>query len=98
MSTDSNSANPEISALRCQVFIQLVALVIISGTLMVYLYRQASMSGKQIAQAQQVIKAYKQAGPTITTFANQLAAYGEKHPDFAQQVLKKYGAAAPAAK
>jgi hypothetical protein len=90
MSTDSNS---EISALRNQVFIQLVALVIIAGTLTVYLYRQSSIAGKQIAQAQQVIDAYKQAQPSIETFVSGLVAFGEKHPDFSQTVLKKYGIA-----
>lgn len=90
MSTDSNS---EITSLRNQVFIQLVALVLIACTLTVYLYRQSSIAGKQIAQAQQVIDAYKQAQPSIETFINGIVAYGEKHPDFTQQVLKKYGIA-----
>ena len=88
MITDSNS---EISGLRSQLFIQLVALVVVTGTLMVYLYRQASNEGKQLAQAQQIINNYKQAEPKIATFINQLVAYGERHPDFAQTVLKKYG-------
>ena len=88
MSLDSNS---ESSALRNQMFIQLIALIIVTGTVAVYLYRQASMEGKQIAQAQQVIDRYRQVEPQVVTFINGLVAYGEQHPDFSQQVLKKYG-------
>ncbi len=105
MSTESNS-HPEVSALRNQIFIQLIALVIIAGTLTVYLYRQASLTRKQITQVEQSLNTYKQMQPAIETFVNGLVAFGEKHPDFTQQVLKKYGiepvaghpAAAPAPK
>jgi hypothetical protein len=95
MSLDSDS---EISVLRSQLFIQLVALVVVTGTLAVFLYRQASIEGKALAQAQQVVNAYRQAEPNMVNIVNQLVAYGQKHPDYAQQVLKKYGiAAAPGA-
>ena len=90
MNLDPNS---EISVLRKQVFIQLIALVVIAGTLTGYLYRQASAAGKQITQAQQIINIYQQSQPIYNDFVNGLVAYGEKHPDFAQQVLKKYGIA-----
>lgn len=93
MSTDSDS---EISVLRSQLFIQLVALVVVTGTLTVYLYRQASTAGKQIAEAQGVINKYKQTEPIIVNFINELVVYGEKNPAFSQQVLKKYGIVPPA--
>jgi hypothetical protein len=88
MSSDSDS---EISMLRSQLFIQLVALVVVTGTLTVYLYRQASATGKEIARAQQVVSNYEKNEPLYVNFVNELAAYGERNPDFAQQVLKKYG-------
>jgi len=88
MITDSNS---EISGLRSQLFIQLVALVLVAGTLMVYLYRESSIEGKQLEQDQLILNNYNQLEPKITVFVGQLAAYGERHPDFAQTVLKKYG-------
>jgi hypothetical protein len=88
MITDSNS---EISGLRSQLFIQLVALVLVTGTLMVYLYRESSIEGKQLAQDQLILNNYKQLEPKINVFVSQLVAYGQKHPDFAQTVLKKYG-------
>jgi len=98
MSLDSN---PEISALKRQLFTLLLALVVVSGTLTVYLYRQASITGKDIAaikpQAQQLIGAFNQNQSLMVNFVNQLVAYGQAHPDF-RPVLMKYGIApAPAA-
>jgi hypothetical protein len=97
--------NSQISALQRQAFILLVALVCVSGTLTIFLYRQASLAGKDInalkPQAQQIIGAFNQNQALMTKFVEQLADYGKTHPDF-QPVLKKYGlvgqpaAAAPA--
>ena len=95
MNADSNS---EISALKRQVFTLLVALVVVSGTLTVYLYRQASITGKDIAaiqpQAQQLIGAFNQNQSLMIGFVNQLVAYGQAHPDF-RPVLMKYGIQPP---
>ena len=91
MTTDSNS---EISALRNQVFVLLVALIVVSGTLTVYLYRQASLARKDYEavapQAQQVIGAFNQNQKLLMDFVNQLVAYGQLHPEF-RPVLAKYG-------
>jgi hypothetical protein len=93
MSFDSNS---EISALKNQVFTLLLALIVVSGTLTVYLYRDASLKGKDIEalrpQAQQIIGAFNQNQSLMINFLNQLIAYGQAHPDF-QPVLRKYGIA-----
>jgi hypothetical protein len=97
-----NESNPptyeeisgQICALQRQVFILLLALVVVSGTLTVFLYRQASLTRHDIAgikpQATQVIGLFKQNSPGIQSFVNQLAAYGQTHPDF-RPVLQKYG-------
>jgi len=90
MPADSHS---ELSSLRTQIFIQLVALVILAGCLTAYLYRQASMEGKKITQAIRVINSYKQQEPAVINVLNELVAYGQKHPDFSRAVLKKYGLA-----
>ena len=90
---DSNSASPEIAALRLQVQILLAALIVVTGTLAVYLFRQASVEGKAIVQAKQVVNTYNQNQASIAGFVQNVVAYGEKHPDFAQSVLKKYGIA-----
>jgi len=95
MNADSNS---EMCALKRQVFTLLVALVVVSGTLTVYLYRQASIAGKDIAtiqpQAQQLIGAFNQNQSLMIGFVNQLVAYGQAHPDF-RPVLLKYGIQPP---
>jgi hypothetical protein len=94
MSTENNSS--EISVLRNQVFVLLVALIVISGTLTVYLFRQASMAGKDLEQlkpqATQVINGFNQNQQLMVNFINQLVAYGQTHPDF-KPVLAKYGIA-----
>ena len=97
----------QIVALRHQVFTLLLALVVVSGTLTVVLYRQARLTGKDIEvikpQATQIIALFKRDQQGMEAFVKQLTAYGVTHPDF-QPILKKYGvvpqaqpAAAPAA-
>jgi len=86
----------QIAALRRQTFTLLLALIIVSGTLTVFLYRQASLTRRDIAaikpQATQIIQAFSQNGPNIQNFVSQLAAFGVAHPDF-RPVLLKYGIA-----
>jgi hypothetical protein len=84
----------QIVALRHQVFTLLLALVVVSGTLTVVLYRQAKLTGRDIdiikPQATQIIAAFKRDQPAMENFVKQLTAYGVTHPDF-QPILKKYG-------
>ena len=95
----------QIVALRHQVFTVLLALVVVSGTLTVVLYRQAKLTGRDITvikpQATQIIEAFKRDRPGMENFVKQLTTYGSTHPDF-QPILRKYGiveqpATAPAA-
>ena len=85
-SGSTNNSNPEITALKNQVFVLLVALVVVTGSFAVYLYRQDSMLGKQYNQMSATMDQDKNA---IGTFVQQLVMYGQKHPEFAP-VLKKY--------
>lgn len=84
----------QMVALRHQVFTLLLALVVVSGTLTVVLYRQARLTGKDIEmikpQATQVIEAFKHDRQGMEAFVKQLSAYGATHPDF-QPILRKYG-------
>jgi hypothetical protein len=84
--------NSEITALKNQVFTLLVALIVVSGTLTVSLYRQVSLAGKDLAQGQQLAAVLTQNENSVAMFVNKLVAYGEKHPDFVP-VLKKFGIA-----
>jgi cell division protein FtsL len=85
----------QIFTLQRQVFTLLMVLVVVSGTLVAYLYYQSRQLGKNVdgikPQATQISQVYNQNLPIIQSFARQLAAYGQTHPDFQQQVLKKYG-------
>jgi hypothetical protein len=91
MNSDSDS---EIAALRNQVYVLLVALIVVSGTLTVFLYRQASVTRKEIElvkpQAETVIGTLNQNKQAIGSFVGELVTYGQKHPEFAP-VLAKYG-------
>ena len=89
MNTDTDTTS-EIAALRSQVFTLLVALIVVSGTLTVFLYRQSSLAGKDLLQAQQLTDNLAKNEAGVNNFAAQLVAYGQKNPDFAP-VLKKYG-------
>jgi hypothetical protein len=95
---DSNSnveISDQIAALQRQVFILLLALIVVSGTLTVFLYRQASLARRDLdaikPQAVQIINAFNQNHASVTNFVEALRVYGLSHPDFQQQVLKKYG-------
>ncbi len=96
----SNSTSEQVSVLQRQVFSLLVALIVVSGTLTVYLYRQASLARKDYEaiapQAQQVIGTFNQNQQLLVSFVNQLVAYAQVHPDF-RPVLAKYGIAPNAA-
>jgi len=81
----------DIAAIKGQLFTLLVALIVISGTLTGYLYTQASLAGKEQAQVRQLSLQLAQNQNAINDFVAKLAIYGEKHPDFAATVLKKYG-------
>jgi hypothetical protein len=85
----------EVAALRRQVFMLLLALVVISGTLVAYLYYQSRITSKNIEaikpQATKLIQNFNHDLPIMQSFVKQVAAYGVKNPDFAQQVLKNYG-------
>jgi hypothetical protein len=98
MSPEMNSTNPspetpansEIAALRNQIFTLLVALIVVSGTLTVYLFRQVTVAGKDLDAANRLIAAVNQDQGKIVVFANQLAVYGKTHPDILP-LLAKYG-------
>lgn len=97
----SNDAQSEIAALKNQLFVQLIALIVISGTITAYLYRQSSVASKELQaikpQADQLINAFGQNQAAVVQFVNEAVAYGEKHPDFKQLLLKNGIVAAPAA-
>src|SRR5476649_992895 len=89
MNETNSTLNDQVASLQRQVFALLLALVVVSGTVTVYLYRQASILGKDIVVEQQAISNAKQIQPVIVSLANQLAVYGKTHPDILP-LLNKY--------
>jgi hypothetical protein len=85
----------KVALLERQSFSQLLALIVISGTLTAYLYRQASVLHKDIDSNQQIINAVNDNRKGMSEFLNELAAFGQTHPDFEQQVLVKNGLVPP---
>lgn len=93
MNTENFDSNSEISALRNQTFNLLIALIVLSGTLTYVLYREASLTGKQLdvlkSQVGQQAANYNKVVPSITNFVNAVGAYGMTHPDI-RPLLNKY--------
>jgi len=90
----------QVEGLRRQVFVLLLALIVVTGTIATVLWYQAHVAKQTVEgirpQAMQVINTYKQLTTTVNvqqmaTFVNQINAFAITHPDYAQQVLKKYG-------
>ena len=90
-----NDLNPQndlagqVAALQRQVFTLLLALIVVSGTLLAYLVYESHHLGKDIATINaQVVQPYKQKLPAIEGFISQVVAYGQAHPDFRQVLIK----------
>ena len=82
----------QVAAQQRQVFTLLLALIVVSGTVVAYLGYESHHLGKDInAVNTQIVQPYKQRLPAIEGFVSQLVAYGQAHPDFRQQVLVKDG-------
>jgi hypothetical protein len=83
----------QVVALQHQVFTLLLALIVVSGTLTVYLCWESNLVGKEIAgikpQATQTIRVFNQTHPGLDNFVKQLVAYGQTHPEF-RPILQKY--------
>ena len=87
----------QVAALQRQVFTLLLALIVVSGTLVAYLGYESRHIGKDIAAINgQIIQPYKQKLPAIESFISQLVAYGQAHPEF-RPVLMKNGVGVAAA-
>jgi hypothetical protein len=84
----------QIASLRCQVTSLLLALIVVSGTLTVFLWYQSRVTEKGIdavkPEAIRVTRIFEQNRPALDKLVRQLVVYGQSHPDF-QPILKKYG-------
>jgi hypothetical protein len=92
----------QVAALQRQVFSLLLALIVVSGTVTVYLYRQASTTRKEMEairpQAEQIINTFNLNRSTMANFLAQLNAYGQTHPEVAQLMIRNGFPPTPARK
>lgn len=82
----------QFDALRHLVTSILILVVVISGTLNIYLLRQWRTVSKELAQmkpqARQMFDDYQKSGPLMDDFVKKLTDYGRTHPDFAPIVVR----------
>jgi hypothetical protein len=93
--TDVTELQEQFDALRHLVVSMLVLVLVVSGTLTIYLMRERKYARTELEalrpQATSVIAEYeKNQGPMMDNFIKQLTEYGRTHPDFAP-IMTKYG-------
>ncbi len=94
---DVNELRAQCESLRQLVTSLLVLLLVVSGTLNVYMWRQFQNTKRVLnAERQMVLDYAKGQGAAIDTFIKRLQEFEKKNPDFAP-VLAKYGIAATGA-
>lgn len=83
----------ERARLERQISFLLLALLIVSGTLTVFLWRQVRYAKQDLQAlrpvAAQVLQEFNQKKPEVDSFIARLYEYGRAHPDFAP-ILNKY--------
>jgi hypothetical protein len=88
-----NDLQAQCDALRHLITSILILVIVISGTLNIYLLRQWKTTSKDLAgirpQATQMINEYGQkSGPLMDDFVNKITEYGRTHADFAPIMVK----------
>jgi len=90
---DSNSLAGQVAALQRQVFLLMLALIVVTGSLVVYLWFQSHEINKAIAgtrvQVQAQVQSYDKKLPAIKNFIIELNGYANAHPEF-RPILVKY--------
>ena len=94
---EANQLQAQVEDLRHLVISVLILLVVVSGTLSVFLLRHWTQTRRDLAayriDASAFVDAYsKQGGPQMDAFIEKLKEYGRTHPEFAP-ILARYGIA-----
>ena len=92
--TEAEPLPTQFDSLRQLVVSMLVLLIVISGTLNVFLLRQAKTSRQELEafrpQVNAIVAQYqKNIGPAMDEFVRKLVGYGKTHPDF-DPILSRY--------
>jgi hypothetical protein len=93
--SNASDVQAQFDDLRHLIVSVLILVIVISGTLNIYLLRQWRSTSRDLAairpQAAQMIAEYQQkSGPLMGDFIKKITEYGRSHPDFGP-VLAKYG-------
>ncbi len=98
--TEAEDLKQQCAALQRQMQTLLLALIIVSGTLSVFLWRQVRYARRDLEAikpaAAQVIQEFNQSRPNLDAFVAKVAEYGRTHPNFAP-IMNKYRIVPPAA-
>jgi hypothetical protein len=93
-SAQHSDLESQVALLQKQVFLLLLALIVVSATVVFYLWYQSRILTSDYAQYQKqatdVITAYNNNKMTIDGIRQQLTTYGQTHPEF-QPIVRKYG-------
>ncbi|HXB60651.1 MAG TPA: hypothetical protein VNU95_13855 [Candidatus Acidoferrales bacterium] len=84
----------QVAALQRQIFLLMLALVVVTATIVFYLFCESRFMGNDLGeiqpQATQIIRSYNQNAQAIQNFRAQMANYAATHQTF-QPVMRKYG-------
>ena len=88
---DSSQLQAEINSLRYLIVSLLILLIVISGTLNIFLLRQWRTSQTELKMLRVMVDTYnKEDLPQITNYVAKLTEYGQTHTNFVV-ILKRYG-------
>lgn len=89
----SEELSQQCASLQRQVTTLLLAVFVLSGTVTVFLWRQARYARADLEvlkpPASQILQSFKQEKPIMDDFIAKLADFGKAHPDFSP-ILNKY--------
>lgn len=92
--TAPENLEAEVSSLRQQVWTLLVFLLVVSGTLSIFLMRQYTYARNDLgalkAQSAPFMLEFQKQEPGMNEFVEKLGEYSRTHPDFVP-ILNKYG-------
>ena len=94
LTTPASDIGNQIEALQRQVLLLLLGLVVLSATVVFYLFSETHFLGKDLdeirPQAMKVIETYTNNKQAITGFHQALSNYAVLHPSF-RPIVEKYG-------
>jgi hypothetical protein len=93
--TPGISLEQQVDALQRQVFLLLVSLIVVTSTVVFYLFYESHVASADLTEnrprAVAMIEMYDNNALKIQNFFKEMVNYGVAHPGFQQAVLIKYG-------